>query len=109
MNVRMDTTSSAAAGPGTARTFVLWCLAAAAIATALNVRSPRMEVNFYDGRFFYLAAQLFVAGESPYDLERYRARLREIAQRYPDAGAELDAKIESYAYPPASLIVFAPL
>src|SRR6266852_6903173 len=79
----------------------------AALATALNVLSPRMEVNFYDGRFFYVAARMLVARESPYDLERYRARLRDSAQRYPDAGAELRAEIESYPYPPASLIVFA--
>jgi len=109
MNIRMVNTSSPAAPPRTARTFALWCLAVAALATALNVRSPRMEVNFYDGRFFYVAAQSFIARESPYDLERYRARLRDIAERYPDAGAELRAEIESYAYPPASLIVFAPL
>ncbi len=92
-----------------ARSFTLWCLAVAAFLSALNVRSPRMEVNFYDGRFFYVAARMFVAHESPYDLERYRARLRDTAQRYPDAGAELRAEIESYVYPPASLIVFAPL
>ncbi|HET7363000.1 MAG TPA: glycosyltransferase family 87 protein [Burkholderiales bacterium] len=92
-----------------ARRFTLCCLAVAALATALNVRSPRMEVNFYDGRFFYVAARIFMAHESPYDLGRYRARLRETAQRFPDAGAELDAEIESFAYPPASLIVFAPL
>ncbi|HYL23904.1 MAG TPA: glycosyltransferase family 87 protein [Burkholderiales bacterium] len=89
--------------------FTVWCLAAAALVAGLNARSPRMEANFYDGRFFYVAAQMFIAGEPPYDLERYRARLRDAAQRYPDSGAELRAEIESYAYPPASLIVFAPL
>ena len=89
--------------------FAVWCLAAAALVAGLNARSPRMEVNFYDGRFFYVAARMLIARESPYDLERYRARLRDTAQRYPDSGAELRAEIESYVYPPASLIVFAPL
>jgi hypothetical protein len=92
-----------------ARAFTLWCLAAGALAAALTLLSPRMELNFYDGRFFYLAARMFLAGESPYDLERFRARLHETAQRYPDAGTELHTEIESYVYPPASLIVFAPL
>jgi hypothetical protein len=92
-----------------ARRFTLWCLAAALLVTALNVSSPRMHVNFYDGRFFCVAAQMFLEGESPYDLERFRARLHDIAQQYPDSAAELHAEIDWYAYPPASLIVFAPL
>jgi hypothetical protein len=91
------------------RRFTVWCLAAAALVAGLNVSSPRTHVHFYDGRFFSVAACMFVEGESPYDLERFRARLRDIAERHPDSGAELHAEIDSYAYPPASLIVFAPL
>jgi len=105
----MDTNSSSAAHGGTARLFTLWCLAAALFVAALNVSSPRTQVNFSDGRFFCLAAQLFLAGESPYDRERLRARQREVAQQYPYSTAELQGDIDRYAYPPASLLVFAPL
>jgi hypothetical protein len=89
--------------------FPILCLAIAILITALVMSSPRMRINFIDGRYFYLAARMFIDRESPYDLDRFRKQLQTISQQNRHLANGLTVRLDPYAYPPASLVLYAPL
>ena len=89
-----------------------WWLAVLLIPVALAVVNSlsglrSSEANFYDGRHFVVASNLFLKRESPYNLELYRQRMLEFQDL--GGGKELDHKVEAFVYPPATLLVFSPL
>ena len=85
-------------------------LAAAIIITGLAVSKKQHSAEFIDGRYFNLGASMFIERKSPYALDGFRKELAETAEKHsPTNNPELALPIDSYAYPPASLIFYAPL
>ena len=90
--------------------FSILCLAVAILVTGLAVSKKRSDVEFIDGRYFYLAARMFTENRSPYEADNFRKELNETSQENPDTTSRmLTHPLYTYAYPPASLILYAPL